>query len=281
MKSFSIFLLFLILCSCNEKIDSSFISYENNKSLCSKILINGRYKENKQSFYPFSPEMVFATTNVTNFENVLANSERTGYCCCPATNLQISFYNRNNYFDHYLVDTLEFQDKIRIYQTSFQFSYLVDKREWGKFLSSAKKLNCKLYKTSNLNDARKIYNQCQKNSLLIETANTVSKYWMKFDGDFILNIDEKDVKITFEDVVKSLKEKYPNREFLIESLYEMHKHNDDKSKYFHSNIKLKIYCNKKFYDLFNDYKTKLDFKRTGAEFYVLGENEKLSKLPNI
>ena len=68
------------------------------------------------------------------FKNLFVNSEKTDYCCCPDQNYSISFYHYQNNFDYYLVDTIEFKNKVRIYDVSYQYSYIIQKDLWKTFL---------------------------------------------------------------------------------------------------------------------------------------------------
>jgi hypothetical protein len=79
---------------------------------------------------------ILSKEKLENFGNLFVNSERTGYCCCPTTSYTISFYYHRNNFELYEVDTIEFKDKVRIFESSYQYSYLIEKKKWKEFLRS-------------------------------------------------------------------------------------------------------------------------------------------------
>lgn len=64
------------------------------------------------------------------------NAEKTGYCCCPTAIYSIHFLNKKEELDLFYVDTLQFKDKIRIYEKSFQYSYIVKKQKWKDYLNA-------------------------------------------------------------------------------------------------------------------------------------------------
>ena len=75
------------------------------------------------------------TEQLKMFRNLYKNAEKTDYCCCPEENYIISFYSSKDQFDSYAVDTIEFKDKIRIYERDFQYSFIIDKTLWINFLN--------------------------------------------------------------------------------------------------------------------------------------------------
>ncbi|AOC96131.1 hypothetical protein BB050_03041 [Flavobacterium anhuiense] len=74
---------------------------------------------------------------ILDFEKVFANGKRTDYCCCPDINYSINFYQNEEkeYFALYHVDTTQLKNKVRIFETGYQYSYIVDKNIWKKYLS--------------------------------------------------------------------------------------------------------------------------------------------------
>jgi len=77
-------------------------------------------------------------TQVKFLDSLLNKIPKTGYCCCPNTNYSIALYNSENLIDTYYADTLQYKNKVRIFEVSYQFSFLVDKEIWRKFLSDLK-----------------------------------------------------------------------------------------------------------------------------------------------
>lgn len=78
---------------------------------------------------------------LTTFKNLFVSSEKTDYCCCPDENYSISFYHYQNNFDYYLVDTIEFKNKVRIYEVGYQYSYIIQKDLWKSYLKQLETKN--------------------------------------------------------------------------------------------------------------------------------------------
>lgn len=68
------------------------------------------------------------------YDNNFTFTKLTGYCCCPDVNYTISFYEFNRLFGLYHVDTVRFKDSVRVYDSSFQMSYIVEKKLWKDYL---------------------------------------------------------------------------------------------------------------------------------------------------
>jgi hypothetical protein len=133
--------IFNLLISCDKtKIWSE--DYDHNYALTTstKIVIESDIPDiyanedtivqNKEIYTASSKEQL------ENFRKLFIDSERTGYCCCPTRSYTISFYYHRNNFEYYEVDTIEFKDKVRIFENTFQYSYLVEKKKWKDFLKS-------------------------------------------------------------------------------------------------------------------------------------------------
>ena len=261
-------------------------TYEKNKGECNKILISTYESiinnDNVKSKYaPFSIIKNYEIIDITRFDLLLKSAIKTGYCCCPKQNLSITFYNKSNKIDTYLVDNTQFKDTVIIFDQGYQFSYRITDKKWKKFLNESEVLNHKEYLTAQLNDARKIFNFSLKNNLVLETSNNVSKYWMYHDGEFYLNIKERGHELRAIDVVKKIKEGYPKNKIKVEVIYQKHNYKPDKSEYYDCEIEMKIYCSKNFYNKFKMHKLKSSYKETKAEFCVLGRIETLNKINNV
>jgi hypothetical protein len=261
----------------------SYKTYAKNKSECDRLLISNyddeRNDKKVQSKYsPFAINNNFEILGTEKFDLLLKNSKKTGYCCCPNKNLSINFFNKTKEFDNYLVDTIEYKDKVIIFDESYQFSHIVKKIDWRNFLKESEHLNSKEYLTSELNSARKVFNFVLKNNLILKTSNNVSKYWMYYDGEFYLKVKEYGNELKAIDVIDYIKNEYPKDKYKVEILYQKHSYSPDKSDYYDCEIEMKIYCNIDFYNNFNLYKSKSSFKKTKAEFCVLGKIETLNKL---
>jgi len=288
-----IFFIFIIFFGCQEKSnkirnEKLFIydSYSKTKSNWNRILIF-HYKESKNHYKydlssksePFFPDKIFecaANKEIKLFDELLKKAEKTGYCCCPNSNYLITFYKNTKEYDNYVVDTIEFKDKIRIFNTGYQFSFLVKKENWNTFLKEINKVSSKNYSLENLIRARKIYNESKKWNLPIISSNTDSKYWMYFDGHFKLTISSNEKILSEENILEEIKNKYPNAKFKLNYEYGDDEFNDKKLVESKSNVEL--FCNEDLYKNFNIYKTKKSkFKKSKANFYVLGSKQKLKE----
>ena len=142
--------------SCNlvqEKVIDPLIELQNDythyKILNSTTKIIIEFESNQDSIVPNEIEK-YETVNssqVNDFKKLFENNTKTSYCCCPAENYSILFYNKDHYLDYYLVDTLEFKNQIRIYDVSYQYSYLIDKKIWQNYL---KKISANMITNKNI-----------------------------------------------------------------------------------------------------------------------------------
>ncbi|MBN8695277.1 MAG: hypothetical protein J0L87_02000 [Bacteroidetes bacterium] len=256
---------------------------------CSRIIISLYDKtipqsQSEQSYAPFSTELIYETEDpkvLDNFEQMTKQAKRTGYCCCPERNYTISFYDKTYNFQHYYVDTVEVKDKVRIYESSFQFSYIIDKIKWLSFLTELRKISFNEYFISDLKTARKVHTYTIENDLPIITSKRTSKEWMNFDGDFKVRVAVVGEKLDENKVYANIKKAYPKDSFKIETIskYQMcgsHEGNDC-----YEEIILQIFCNKDFYDKFKVYSPKSFYDKAIAEFYVLGTRENLNKIDKL
>ncbi len=151
MKNYLFIFLFLIITSsCNQIADMSTKiqhDYEFNQDISNTNRIVIRTKK---------PNQIEGTREEKSFENnyletknlqqvkfidsILNQTPKTKYCCCPDTDYSIAFYNNKAKIATYYADTLEFKNKVRIYEASYQFSFIIEKTIWQDFL---KKLNRK------------------------------------------------------------------------------------------------------------------------------------------
>ena len=269
----------------NENISAK--QYNFDSVNCNRLLI-GIYNETSETdnkkvskYAPYSTEKNYELLLPNKLDALLAKSKKTGYCCCPNRNLSINFYNKTREFDAKLVDTMQYKDKVIIFDEGYQSSNIVSKTEWNKFLNETELLNSNEYFSTNLNSARKIFNFTLKNNLILKTSNNVSKNWMYFDGEFFLKVKENGNELKAEDLVEKIKDEYANDKFEVEVLFQKHSYSNDKSEYYDCEIEMKIYCSKDFYNRFSLYKFKSAFKKTNAEFLVLGKTETLNQIDKI
>ncbi|MCZ8197001.1 MAG: hypothetical protein O9267_05305 [Flavobacterium sp.] len=147
-----IFLIFIltVLQSCNEKSQDKIREMTNQYSFnadisnSNKILI--RHKKNNQTessrndtcFDNINTLKAEKSKQINAFKTLFENSEFIDYYCCPKTNYCIDFYKGSNKINTYFADTIEYKNKIRIFEKSYQFSYLVEKEKWKSFLNKIK-----------------------------------------------------------------------------------------------------------------------------------------------
>jgi hypothetical protein len=256
---------------------------------CSRIRITLHDDSNPTSqsyinYGPFSPEIIFETKSekiIEKFEQMTSDAERTGYCCCPDHNYLIAFFDGKVNYKEYFVDTLEFADKVRIFQISYQYSYIVDKKTWTEFLDMLDQISFNEYFLTDLEIARGLYALAEENDLQIISSNRFSKEWMHFDGDFKIKVGAVGQHLDEAKVYENIKKAYPDDIFKIETIshYKMGGTYDGKDSY--SELILQIFCNKGFYEKFNIYTPKSYFEEAKAEFYVLGSRGDLNKLDRI
>lgn len=151
MKNYLFIFLFLIITSsCNQIADMGMQiqhDYEFNQDISNTNRIVIRTKKPNQT-EGASEEKCFENNyletkdlqQVKFIDSLLNKTPKTGYCCCPYTNYSIAFYNNKTKIDTYYADTLEFKNKVRIYEGGYQFSFIIEKTIWQNFL---KKLNRK------------------------------------------------------------------------------------------------------------------------------------------
>jgi len=138
-----IFVFFILAISINCKRSDTYINeYPLTETLkrSTKITIelHKKLETDSGTTFPIVGKLCDVTdkNQIIDFENVFKNGKRTDYCCCPDINYSIYFYQNkeNEYFALYHVDTIQFKNKVRIFETSYQYSYIVDKNIWKNYL---------------------------------------------------------------------------------------------------------------------------------------------------
>ncbi len=123
MKNLICFLLLILLfISCDIKFRDDLFSPEITKI---EIEDNGNGK-------------IYIAKNtqlIEEYKKLLRNSKETGYCCCPEQHMSISLFADNDNFNTFYVDTIELKNEVRIFQVSYQYSYIVEKKNWNAFIS--------------------------------------------------------------------------------------------------------------------------------------------------
>lgn len=149
MKNIFLLILFSILIiGCSGKtqnvIDDIWDNFSFNTTLSNstQIIIKAydstvAYKRSR-NIESFTPTKEFKTKNkqqIDDFESIFENAEKTGYCCCPTSSYSIHFLNKKEELGLFYVDTLDFKDKVRIFEGSFQFSYIIEKQKWKDYIN--------------------------------------------------------------------------------------------------------------------------------------------------
>ena len=231
------------------------------------------------NFVPFSKEYVL-DFNTAGFNDILKNAKKTGYCCCPERNILLTFFDENLNSKKVFIDTITSDEVIRLYESGYQYSYLIEKSKWNKFLAIQEKISFSEYFILDFETSKKVFQYLQENSLPFVTSNTTSEKWMTFEGDFAVSISTVGKKISENDIYNNLYEIYGDKNFRVETLgkYQMCStgENDCYEEYV-----LKIYCDKMFYDNFNTYIPKSYFDKAIGNFIVLGTKEELKKLEDL
>jgi hypothetical protein len=145
-----IILLFFVvfsLQSCNEKKQGFInqLSFDKLLSESDQIVIklydSTEVKQQSRGVESWNPKKTYnvAGKEIVDFKNILENSENTEYCCCPISSYSVSYYKNNKELEIFYADTLEFKDRVRIYEGSYQYSYIIEKQKWKSFLSKVEK----------------------------------------------------------------------------------------------------------------------------------------------
>ncbi len=269
----------------NDTIEKPIVKAEP-KYQCSRIIISLCDNENPSSlsyknYGPFSTELIYETKDqkvLDDFDKMTNQAKRTGYYCCPNRNYIISFYDRTYNYQNYFVDIDEFKDKVRIFQSGLQFSYIVQKTKWLEFLTELNKISFNEYFIPDLKIARKLFKYTIDNDLPIIISNRSSKEWMTFDGDFKVKVAVVGEKLDEGKVYANIKKAYPNDNFKIETISQYRMCGSNEGNDCYEEVILQIFCNLDFYIKFNIYTPKSFYNKAIAEFYILGKREQLNQI---
>lgn len=145
-KYIFVFLILAISVNCkkpNTYINEYSLAETVKRSTKIVIEIHKKLETNSGTTFPVAGKVfeVMDKNQIVDFENVFKNGKRTDYCCCPDINYSIYFYQskEKEYFALYHVDTTQFKNKVRIFETSYQYSYIVDKKIWKEYLNKISK----------------------------------------------------------------------------------------------------------------------------------------------
>lgn len=143
-KIILLFFTLIIIWGCNHR------KYENLNSLPFNELITESDQiviklhdstvEKHITSTEFNPKKIFKVSEekIAHFKSIFENAKKTGYCCCPISNYSITLLDNNEEFGLFYVDTTELKGKVRIYDCSYQYSYIVEKQKWKSFLNRIK-----------------------------------------------------------------------------------------------------------------------------------------------
>jgi hypothetical protein len=146
MKRQIVFFLFLMGMSCQKKTENTVYknielenSYFKKISEANKIIIAKKIDENKFS-NGFVDKRYEANqlNQVIGFINMLKQSHSYGYECCPSKHYSISFYNDSNKITTYYADTIAEKQTIKVFQSDYQFCYIIENNLWNKYLTTLK-----------------------------------------------------------------------------------------------------------------------------------------------
>ena len=148
MKKLLLLAVLLFLQSCreqsieqNQKIYNHYSFYVTIAS-SNKIVIKNKKNNQKESA---SNDTCFDTKTIlkaekskqlNDFKTLFEDAEYTGYCCCPNTNYCLTFYKDATKIDTFYADTIEHKTKVRLFEKSYQYSYLIEKEKWKSFLNA-------------------------------------------------------------------------------------------------------------------------------------------------
>lgn len=148
-KTFLLILTSILIVSCNSKIENTLediidnFSFNKTKSNSTEIIIKlydittTKRRITDVEFFVSKKEFkVINKQQLENFDKVFLNAKKTGYCCCPTAVYSIHFLNKKEELDLFYVDTLQFKNKIRIYEKGLQYSYTIEKQKWDDYLNS-------------------------------------------------------------------------------------------------------------------------------------------------
>ncbi len=147
MKKILLFLILISVSSCNQKTQEFVkqLSFDKLLSESDQIVIklydSTEVKKQSRGVESWNPKKTYSVEKkkIVNFKNLLENAEKTGYCCCPISSYSVLFYKNNKELEIFYADTLEYKNRVRIYEGSYQYSYIIEKQKWKSFLSKVEK----------------------------------------------------------------------------------------------------------------------------------------------
>jgi hypothetical protein len=274
--------------SVNE-IDLTLKKIDSLQDKSNRIIINYfdndlQSSKDNLSYAPFNSEYIYQTTEndkIYKFNELLKRTKRDGYCCCPERNYTISYYLNTNLIREFYIDTIEYKDKIVIFNGGYQYSHLVDKNEWLNFLKSIDLISYNDYYITNLDKAREVYEYTIKNNLPIINSRRALKEWYNYNGSFWFKVSDVENRIDPTKIEENIRNKYPNSKFKIIESSDYIKSGDKNSDGIYNEKIFEIYCDFSFYKNFGLYSPKSYYDEATAEFKVLGKRQELDKIDKI
>ncbi|QGK75069.1 hypothetical protein [Flavobacterium sp. SLB02] len=152
-KGFIIILVSILLFSCSDKTQNTIqniwedYSFNTTISNSTQIIIKSydstlaNKRVNVEAYIPSKIYRARTKKQLEEFDKIFLNTEKTDYCCCPKNSYSIHFLNKKEELDYFYVDTIEFKNKVRICEKSYQFSYIINKQNWKDYLNELEKNN--------------------------------------------------------------------------------------------------------------------------------------------
>lgn len=297
MKYIIVFFLFLIsIYSCTESYDKDEINpniealdkltdsletkrieYERMQRI---ILIQLDSNRTKSDFY----EQV-DLQEIKDFRHFLANNYIHKYSCGLVLEYDFTFHFGIGAESEYFVNTDWKTDSVVIVKYGYQGYTPMSKKDWTTFIQRFKKVKLKMYKISDLEICRKVYEFIKENNISaqfqIENKELNLYYkpnleWLKFDGYFTFK-DTSNHKDFYGNEMKTLLiNLYPKDEFNIE-IYTPYA---DLNKNIYNNI-YTVYSNSSFSNNFHYKKMLNKWKKMEGFVTVFCNDESLRQLDTI
>ena len=74
------------------------------------------------------------TKRIEDFGNLFKFVKNGGYCCCAKTHYTLKFYKNRNELDTYYVDTTDVLDKVTVFTSAYQNSYIISLKDFNSFI---------------------------------------------------------------------------------------------------------------------------------------------------
>lgn len=71
---------------------------------------------------------------IAAFDSLFQSVKNGGYCCCAKTHYTLKFYKDTNELDTYYIDTTDVKDKVTVFTSAYQNSYIISLKEFNSFI---------------------------------------------------------------------------------------------------------------------------------------------------